>query len=217
MSLQILVSFNQLKYRYSSLFRYKKHTGTKYKNVTSKESAGVAYTSPLCLESLEECLRNFDINELSELRKIDVRVLSTVAGSYKEPLRSLTDLTSSRKVSYISAESFEENKHGCPNTSNSAPKIYINLHKKNTRFNFTNNFAGLLAQSLQGNSFRYNVQLRGFKTERGIHADLKGNPNMVNRLRKSMGQYVLVYSIWCLTYLALYSHRALLFHVVWVQ
>lgn len=195
MSLQILVSFNQLKYRYSSLFRFKKHTGTKYKNVTSKESTGVTYTSSLCLESLEESLRNFDNNELSELRKIDVRVLSTVAGSYREPLRSLTDLTSSRKVSHISAQSFEKNKNGCPNSTNTTPTIFINLHKRNTRFNFTDNFAGLLARSLQDNSSRYNVQLRGFKTDRSIHADLKRNPNMINRLRKSMGQYILEYSM----------------------
>ncbi|KOB68502.1 ATP-dependent zinc metalloprotease YME1-like protein, partial [Operophtera brumata] len=36
---------------------------------------------------------------------------------------------------------------------------------------------------IQSSSFKYNIQVRGFKTERSIHADLKRNPNIMNRLR----------------------------------
>lgn len=69
----------------------------------------------------------------------------------------------------------------------STPTVTVDLRRRDTRFSFTDNFVGLLARSIHENSFRYNVQVRGFKTERSVHADLKRNPNLINRLRKFFG------------------------------
>ncbi|XP_059062658.1 ATP-dependent zinc metalloprotease YME1L [Achroia grisella] len=170
---QILVSFSQLSARYSSLFKQRKHGG-KHKHVNRKESS--VYDSSYCQESLEEALRNFDQHALAEMRKIDVR---SVVGLMRKPLE-----VSSKKVSYISSASFEQNKNGWSVTT---PTVTVDFSRRNTRFSFTDNFVGLLARSIQDSTFKYNVQVRGFKTERSIHADLKRNPNIINRLRKFFG------------------------------
>ncbi|XP_052754358.1 ATP-dependent zinc metalloprotease YME1L [Galleria mellonella] len=172
---QILVSFSQLSSRYSSLFKQRKHS-SKHKNVNGKESSicDVNY----CKESFEEALRNFDQHALAEMRKVDVRSLTGLA---RKPILDL----SSRKISYISSDSFEKNKNGWSDLS--TPTVTVDLRRRDTRFSFTDNFVGLLARSIHENSFRYNVQVRGFKTERSVHADLKRNPNLINRLRKFFG------------------------------
>ncbi|XP_049882608.1 ATP-dependent zinc metalloprotease YME1L isoform X2 [Pectinophora gossypiella] len=182
---QILVSFSQLTCRYSSLFKLRKHGICKKKDVKAKESSTALCNATLYPESLEEALRNFDKNDLLELRRSDVRSLSTVAGAHREPLRSLTDLTSARKVSYISADSFEKNKNGWSPSAH--PTLYVNMRRKNTRYRLSENFVGQLANSMAANQFSCSVQVRGFKTERSVSADMKRNPNLMNRLRKLLG------------------------------
>ncbi|XP_063835628.1 ATP-dependent zinc metalloprotease YME1L [Ostrinia nubilalis] len=178
---QILVSFSQLSARYACLFRYRKHTSGKSSNVTRKEGAASSYDATLCSQSLEETLKNFDKDVLNEMRRIDVRSLASLTGA-RRPLACARELTSTRKVSYVSAQSFDQNKNGwC--AANSPPTVTVDIRGNKTRFSFTDNFVGLLARSVQDSTFRFNVQARGFKTERGIHADLKRNPNLINRLR----------------------------------
>ncbi|CAD0206711.1 unnamed protein product [Chrysodeixis includens] len=171
---QILVSFSQLSSRYSSVFRHRKHNNGKNKNVRGKEGLFATYDATLCQESLEESLRNFDKNVLSEMRTIDLRTLATRACR-----PASRDLASVRKVSHISADSFEKNKNGW----SELPTVTVDVGAKNTRFSFTDNFVGLLVKSMHDSQFKYAVQVRGFKTERGIHADMKRNPNIINRLR----------------------------------
>ncbi|XP_026742420.1 ATP-dependent zinc metalloprotease YME1 homolog isoform X3 [Trichoplusia ni] len=171
---QILVSFSQLSSRYSSVFRHRKHNNGKNKNVRGKEGLFATYDATICQESLEESLRNFDKNVLSEMKTIDLRTLATRA--WRPAAR---DLASVRKVSHISADSFEKNKNGWTDM----PTVTVDVRSKNTRFSFTDNFLGLLANSIHDSQFKYAVQVRGFKTERGIHADMKRNPNIINRLR----------------------------------
>lgn len=187
LSLQIFVSFSQLSLRYSSAFKLRKHSNGKSKNVKRKENSAALYDATICPESITESLRNFDKNALTEMRRIDVRGLYKVAGASRNSLSSLSDRASVKKVSHISSESFELNKNGW----SSVPTVTVDLGTKGTRFSFTDNFVGLLARSVQDNRFNYAVQVRGFKTERGIHADLKRNPNLINRLRKFLGQYYL--------------------------
>ncbi|CAD0251388.1 unnamed protein product [Spodoptera exigua] len=171
---QILVSFSQLSSRYSSVFRHRKQNSGKNKNVRGQESSAAVYDAIICKESLEETIRNFDKNVLSEMRTLELRTLASKA--YHPRLR---ELASSRKVSHVSADTFDKNKNGW----SQLPTVTVHLSKKNTRFSFTDNFASLLARSLEGNTFQYAVQVRGFKTERAINADLKRNPNLINRLR----------------------------------
>lgn len=187
LSLQIFVSVSQLSLRYSSVLKLRKHSNGKSKNVKRKETPASLYDATICPESLTESLRNFNQNALTEMQRIDVRSLSKVAGTSRKVLRSLTDRASVKKVSYVSSESFELNKNGW----SPVPTVTVDLGAKRTRLSLTDNFVGLLVNGIRDNRFSYAVQVRGFKTERGIHADLKRNPNLLNRLRKFLGQYYL--------------------------
>ncbi|XP_073964760.1 ATP-dependent zinc metalloprotease YME1L-like isoform X2 [Choristoneura fumiferana] len=167
---QILVSFSQLSSRYSSVFKHRNHSHPKNKDIKRKDAAAVVNDATICKESFAEAIRNLDKNVMIEMRRVDIRSLKTFAGASR-----LKDcLTSARKVSHVSSESFEQNKNGwsSPNTTTIQRRSFIS---------FTDKFVGLLAHSIRQNTI--NVQVRGFKTERGIHADLKRNPNIINRLR----------------------------------
>ncbi|XP_048487044.1 ATP-dependent zinc metalloprotease YME1L isoform X2 [Plutella xylostella] len=168
---QVLVSLNQLSSRYASLFKQRKQRGEKTNHVKRKEAS---YDATICQESLSECLRNFEKDVLKEMRQVDLRAVTL---SRARP----SGLTSAKKVSFISEDSFEKNKNGWSST----PTVTVDVRRGH--FNVTENFVGLLASSLRQNSFKFNVQVRGFKTERGVDADLKRNPNLINRLRKSLG------------------------------
>ncbi|KAJ2938398.1 hypothetical protein O0L34_g13322 [Tuta absoluta] len=176
---QILVSFSQLSSRYTNVFKLRKQGLGKNKDVKAKESCTSVCDISFCPESVEEVLRNFDKDELALLSKIDVRSLSTTVGLKKEPLRSLTDLTSSRKVSYISSNSFENNKNGWT----TAPPLKIDVRGRTQRF--PELFMSALARSHMAQPFGFDIQVRGFKTERSVHADLKRNPTLAKRLRLS--------------------------------
>lgn len=188
MLLQILVSFSQLSSRYSSLFRNRKQSNVKNKDVKGKESVTSLYDATICSESFEEAIRHLDRNSLDEMRSIDVRSVISLPGNSRSAVHQLPSLQSSKKVSYISSNSFENNKNGWIES----PLATLDFGGKN-RLTLTDNFVGLLSRSLRENRFQYNIQVRGFKTERSIHADLKRNPNLINRLRKFLGQYVNVY------------------------
>ncbi|KAI5643737.1 peptidase family m41 domain-containing protein [Phthorimaea operculella] len=176
---QILVSFSQLSSRYTNAFKLRKQGLGKNKDVKAKESCTSVCDVTFCPESVEEVLRNFDKDELAALSKIDVRSLSTTVGLKKEPLRSLTDLTSSRKVSYISSDSFESNKNGWT----TAPSLSVDFRSRTARF--PELFISALARSHMAQPFAFDIQVRGFKTERSVHADLKRNPTLAKRLRLS--------------------------------
>ncbi|XP_028042980.1 ATP-dependent zinc metalloprotease YME1 homolog isoform X1 [Bombyx mandarina] len=179
---QILISFSQLSCRYGNLFKHRKQNSLKDKHVKGKESASAACETQVCRESLEECLKNFDKNVLAEMRSVDLRSLATIAASSRRSLNDFGGVTSCRKVSYTSSESFEKNRNGWSDT----PSVTVELRGKNTRFNLSDNFIRLLCQNTNS-TFKYNIQVRGFKTDRSISADLKRNPNLVNRLRKLLG------------------------------
>ncbi|XP_063631744.1 ATP-dependent zinc metalloprotease YME1L-like [Cydia splendana] len=167
---QILVSFSQLSARYSSVFRHRKHSYDKNKNVKRKESAALTYDATICKESFEEAIKNLDKDVLVELKKVDIRSLASSPRVSRDTERCL----SPRKISYVSADSFEKNKNGW--SAQPPPRGFLS---------FTDQFVGLLSSSIQQRGF--DIQVRGFKTERGIHADLKRNPNLINRLRKFFG------------------------------
>ncbi|CAH2056616.1 unnamed protein product, partial [Iphiclides podalirius] len=123
---QIFISFSQLSSRYSCIFKQKKHSNSKNKNVKATEASAGSNNVSLCPESLNETLNNFDKNVLVEMRNTNLRSLRGFAAPCKSPLRNSVLLSSTKKV-------------------------------------------------------------RNFKTERSITADLKRNPNLINRLRLNVG------------------------------
>ncbi|KOB67793.1 putative cell division protease ftsh, partial [Operophtera brumata] len=129
-SLQILVSFSQLSARYSSLFKQRKNTGGRNSNVRGKEGSAAGHDATICRDSFDESLRNFDKNVLAEMRAIDLRSLVALSASSWRPLNRLTELSSARRVSYVSSESFDKNKKGWTET----PTVTVeHCKKRNTR------------------------------------------------------------------------------------
>ncbi|CAH4029564.1 unnamed protein product [Pieris brassicae] len=170
---QILISFSQLSSRYSGLFRHRKQNNCKTKDV--KQTA--TYDATICHESFQEALKSFDKNALRDLRSFDARSLGPLTKSL-----SIGKISSCKKVSHVSGFTFDQNKNGWATL---APTVTVDLRGR--KFSVSDNFVGLLSRSILDTTFKYNIQVRGFKTERSVHADLKRNPNLLNRLRKSLG------------------------------
>lgn len=91
------------------------------------------------------------------------------------------------KVSYVSHGSFFENKHGFSeqDLSNGIPTLLV---KNKTNLHVPQNFYQKFMQGLtRHNSFTFDIQVRGFKTDRNIKSELERNPNLVARLKNSLG------------------------------
>ncbi|XP_045538301.1 ATP-dependent zinc metalloprotease YME1L isoform X2 [Papilio machaon] len=179
---QILISFSQLSSRYSCIFKQKKHNNSRNKHVKSTEASPGLYKATLCPESLEEAVKNFDKNVLKDMGNVNLRSLRTVSTPCKNSVKSFVQLSSAKKVSHISGESFDKNKNGWTSVPH-VPTLTVDFRGKSPRLTFTDNFVGLLANGLHDDVFKYKIQVRNFKTDRSIHADLKRNPNLINRLR----------------------------------
>lgn len=182
---QILVTFSQISSRYPSIFKQRKQNGRN--NSLKENEASSAYDAIICNESLVESLKNFDKNVLMDMKRVDIRSLGPVIGPHGQ-LRNVPTLNSVKKVSYISENSFELNKNGVYWNSRQ-PSFTIDCRSGKPDFKITDNFISALTRNVLRNNFTYNIQVRGFKTERSVVADLKRNPNLVNRLRKFLGQY----------------------------
>lgn len=89
--------------------------------------AAASHEAAICRESLDESLRNFDKNVLTEMRAIDLRSLVALPAASRRPLSR--HVSSVRKVSYLSSESFDKNKNGWTET----PTVTVDFRKKNTR------------------------------------------------------------------------------------
>lgn len=144
-----------------------------------KESATASHDAIICQESLTECIRNFEKNALAEMRAMDVRALARFAGPGCPSKTLPACLRSAKKVSYISADSFETNKNGWSPQSNT-PAFIVEFRRQG---GLKDKFSRLFSRSYIVNNLG-SIQVRGFKTERGVSADMKRNPNIVNRLRK---------------------------------
>ncbi|XP_045529219.1 ATP-dependent zinc metalloprotease YME1L isoform X3 [Pieris brassicae] len=171
---QILISFSQLSSRYSGLFRHRKQNNCKTKDV--KQTA--TYDATICHESFQEALKSFDKNALRDLRSFDARSLGPLTKSL-----SIGKISSCKKVSHVSGFTFDQNKNGWATL---APTVTVDLRGR--KFSVSDNFVGLLSRSILDTTFKYNIQVRGFKTERSVHADLKRNPNLLNRLRLNVAE-----------------------------
>lgn len=123
---------------------------------------------------------NNNNNKKSSTRKHPEEILC--ADSFNETLRNFNfafvrtvkQIPNKYRVSYTSHETFIENKH-----ENCLPRFVIGgeivLYKR-------------LTQCLrQRNRFAFDVQVRTFKTERSLAADLQRNPTLFTRLKNALG------------------------------
>ncbi|KAF5280342.1 hypothetical protein FQR65_LT03151 [Abscondita terminalis] len=127
----------------------------------------------LCVDSFFEAVKNCDCN----LAK-DINIKAIYENHF----------INKHKVSYVSGDSFFENKHGLSEKAldkDSVPFIYVNKNKPvRISHQFYDQF---VAGILQNNKFSFNVQVRGFKTDRNAKAELSRNPNIFTRLKNRVG------------------------------
>ncbi|PSN53594.1 hypothetical protein C0J52_00920 [Blattella germanica] len=139
----------------------------------------------ICSESLNTAVNNCSEFTLNHLPKIKVGSLDKLAARlFWKQLTSLplskTKLLEPWQVTYSSSETFFENKHGFPKQHLlSVPSASITVSDKLARKLYYN--------ILVGRPFVFDVQVRGFKTDRGIKAERLRNPTIGNRLSEALG------------------------------
>lgn len=127
----------------------------------------------LCPDSFERTLQNVDFSFAKHL---------SLASLYAKPFLN------NFKVSYVSGDTFFENKHGFPESQLSSQNIPTVVFRHSGKKVFIpEGFYGKLLQGLLNeNRFMFNIQTRGFKTDRSIQAELERSPSIMNRLRNNL-------------------------------
>lgn len=199
---------SQLSSRHSgSLFKPKKHNVSKPERNTEKLSADLSRTEfeSICENSLREAIKNCDKLTLADFQKLGVtqnnkifaRQRSRSAPTSKE---DVADKIDPWHVSYVSGYSFEQNKNESKvdkilKDVINTPSLYVDTSRgyKNAKISYSQNFASYLSQNLCTPKFKYEIQVRGFKTERTVISELERNPSVMQRFKKTMGEYQLYY------------------------
>nr|CAH7744737.1 unnamed protein product [Callosobruchus chinensis] len=133
----------------------------------SKQAANV-----LCLDSFLEAVKNCDF---SFARHLNTKTLLQ------------NQLMNDFKVSYVSNDSFFENKHGF-SESDLKSNIPTLIVRNNKKFHIPQSFYQRVVSGLLiDNKCTVNIQLRGFKTDRSIKAEIQRNPTLVSRIKNAMG------------------------------
>lgn len=128
----------------------------------------------ICYDSLLEAARNCDPSF--------IRILNTNILYENQILNKFN-------TSYVSNDSFFENKYGFPECSlgNEKPSNTLVLDKNKTfhvPYAFYKSFADGLRHK---NKFLFDVQVRGFKTDRNIKVELQRNPPLLSRIKNNLG------------------------------
>ncbi|CAH0551986.1 unnamed protein product [Brassicogethes aeneus] len=142
--------------------------------LNKKSSQKAKQSNILCLDSFLETLKNCDF---SFARHINTKSLFE------------NRLLNNFKVSYVSNDSFFENKHGF-SEQKSTPDLVPTLvfQKNNKNLHVPQGFYQTLVHNLkQDNNCKFNIQVRGFKTDRSIKAEVKRNPTLTSRFKSAFG------------------------------
>lgn len=128
----------------------------------------------LCLDSFLETLKKCDF---SFAKYLNIRALSD------------NHILDKIQVSYISHETFLENKRGVSEKKlfNELPLIFSNESKEiNKLLNFPLS-TSFFNTDRYAKKITYDFQIRGFKTDRNVEAELSRNPSLLRRLRVIFG------------------------------
>lgn len=130
------------------------------------------HSGVLCPESFSETLRNCDF---SFIKHISAQQLfeSSLLGKFR--------------VSYVSKDSFFENRYGFSESclKEQIPTVIVG---KQNAVHVSQGFYKKLARSLlQRNNFTFDVQVRSFKTDRSAKAEAQRNPSLATRIKNALG------------------------------
>ncbi|XP_017784050.1 PREDICTED: ATP-dependent zinc metalloprotease YME1 homolog isoform X2 [Nicrophorus vespilloides] len=138
-----------------------------------KKSARSKKPKFLCIESFLETVKNCDYSfskHLSPSLVFDNHFLNKL------------------NVSYISSDTFFENKYGLSESEITRPKVPTLVINKNHPFHLPNGFCTSFLSSITSkNVFTFDVQVRGFKTDRSVRAELDRNPSLLARIKNMFG------------------------------
>lgn len=127
----------------------------------------------LCSESFLEAVKNCDYSFAKHLN---------VKSLFNNPF------INNFNISYVSNASFFENKHGISEEQLNSTVPTLVVRKSLQNLHATEGFyQKLVSGLLNENKFTFNIQTRGFKTERSIEAELKRNPPIISRLKNNLG------------------------------
>ncbi|EFA06331.1 ATP-dependent zinc metalloprotease YME1L [Tribolium castaneum] len=121
----------------------------------------------MCKESFLEALKNCDFSFTKHLKD--------------------TSFLNNFKVSYVSHDTFFENKHGFSEADlkSAVPTLIV---KNRKHFYVPQNFYQKLIHGLRHeNAFTFDIQVRGFKTDRSVKAEMQRNPGLGARIKNALG------------------------------
>lgn len=137
----------------------------------------------LCSDSFNEALRNFSDCSLSsdfnKLKFIEYDKLSTWYLILSQPI-SRYKTSWPWKISFVSGDTFSENKNGSSET------ICTKVHGAPLLIPFKV-YRRIIHSLLLDRPVTLGIQMRGFKTDRNVIAEQSRNPGLIVRLRKAMG------------------------------
>lgn len=143
-----------------SFFRKKPHAKPK----SAKQS--------LCTDSFTETLHNCDFAFAKHLN---------LSSLFNRPFLN------NFHVSFVSNETFFQNKHGFAKGGLTSHLPTLVLYSSDKNVLVPQGFYQKLVQGLLvENKFTFNIQTRGFKTDRSIQAELERNPTIMSRLKNNL-------------------------------
>lgn len=123
----------------------------------------------MCSDSFLEAVKNCDI---TFARQVNINSL------YEN------HFLSKFKTSYLSSDTFFENKYGFPENDISKGSVPTLVIQSNRNFHVSHGFYQKLLCGLQNeNKFMFDIQVRTFKTERSIKAEMSRNPSLITRIK----------------------------------
>lgn len=141
----------------------------------------------LCQESLCEAVQNFQVatnTSILELPLYTIMRQKPLAGSQtqtKRAIKSLDRLENNIKMSYVSKDSFRENR------AEPMPDALTTTTTKTVSHPNTFLLATNLIHQLSQPIFKNAMQIRGFRTQRNIESQLKRNPTFLSRIQQMFG------------------------------
>lgn len=137
----------------------------------------------LCEASLYEAINNFKTSSNMAILELP---LSTIAkrnwlsntNKRNNFVKNLDQIQDKIKMSYVSCDTFQENKVEPIHDGNKS--AFVSNNRKNYIF-----FVPQLMEQLNQSTFKL-MQIRGFKTHRNIKSQLKRNPTLLSRFQKTL-------------------------------
>ncbi|KAI4467464.1 atp-dependent protease [Holotrichia oblita] len=123
----------------------------------------------LCLDSFLEAVKNCDI---TFARRVNINSIYD------------NHFLNKYKTSYISHDTFFENKCGFAKSSLSKESVPTLVIQNRRNFHVSHGFYQKLLHGLRNeNKFSFDIQIRTFKTDRSVKAEMSRNPSLIARLK----------------------------------